>query len=57
MHVHVASSEGDAKFWLEPSLALAETHGLPERELTSIAKILERRRDEVERAWRSHFPA
>ena len=55
MHVHVASSEGEAKFWLEPRLELAENHGLPEREVTAIAKILERRRDEVASAWRSHF--
>jgi hypothetical protein len=55
MHVHVGSSEGDAKFWLEPRLELAENHGIPERELTTVAKILERRRDEVEAAWRKHF--
>ena len=55
MHVHVASSEGNAKFWLEPELELAENHGIPDRELSTIARILERRRDEVEAAWRKHF--
>ena len=55
MHVHVASSEGNAKFWLEPKLGLAENHGIPDRELSTIARILERRRDEVEAAWRKHF--
>lgn len=55
MHVHVASSEGDVKFWLKPKLEVAENHGIPDRELTTIAKILERRRDEVETAWRHHF--
>jgi len=55
MHVHVASSEGNAKFWLEPKLGLAENHGIPDRELSTIARIQERRRDEVEAAWRKHF--
>ncbi len=55
MHVHVASSEGEAKFWFEPQLELAENHGLPEREITVLARILERRSDEVRTAWRSHF--
>ncbi len=55
MHVHVASGEGEAKFWLEPRLELAENYGIPEREVTTIVKILERRSDEVEEAWRSHF--
>ena len=55
MPVHVASSEGDAKFWLEPELKLAENDGIPEREISTVAKILERRRHEVEAAWRKHF--
>ena len=55
MHVHVASSDGEAKFWLAPRLELAENHGLSEREITIVAKILDRRSDEVRTAWRSHF--
>ncbi|HEX6177325.1 MAG TPA: DUF4160 domain-containing protein [Thermoanaerobaculia bacterium] len=55
MHVHVGSSEGEAKFWLEPKLELADNQGLPEREITAIGKILERRSDEVRAAWRRHF--
>lgn len=55
MHVHVGSSEGEAKFWLEPRLELAESRGIPQRELTKIAKILERRKDEIANAWREHF--
>ena len=55
MHVPVGSSEGEAKFWREPRLELAENHGLPERGITAIGKILERRTDEVRTAWRRHF--
>ena len=28
MHVHVTSNNGEAKFWLEPEIALAVNHGL-----------------------------
>ena len=55
MHVHVGSPDGEAKFWLEPSLELAENHGIPQREITAVVKILERRSDEVKTAWHRHF--
>ncbi|HYR28699.1 MAG TPA: DUF4160 domain-containing protein, partial [Thermoanaerobaculia bacterium] len=29
MHVHVFSADGEAKFWLEPAIELAESKGLP----------------------------
>lgn len=54
MHVH-GVSEGQAKFWLEPKLELAENHGLPERGINVVGRILERRSDEVGAAWRRHF--
>ena len=28
MHVHVTHTAGEAKFWLEPSIALAQNFGL-----------------------------
>ena len=28
MHVHVQSPDGEAKFWLEPEIALAQNQGL-----------------------------
>ncbi|HJQ35905.1 MAG TPA: DUF4160 domain-containing protein [Thermoanaerobaculia bacterium] len=55
MHVHVFSSEGEAKFRLRPSIELAENRGIPSREITVLAKIIERRADEIAAAWREHF--
>lgn len=55
VHVHVASSHGNAKFWIAPEVEIAENHDIPERELTNIVKILQRRRNEIEAAWRRHF--
>jgi Domain of unknown function (DUF4160) len=55
MHVHVFSSEGEAKFWMEPEIELAENRGIPSREITVLAKIIERRADEIAAAWRERF--
>jgi len=55
MHVHVVSADGEAKFWIEPEIELADNHGIPEQHLTTIGKILERRIDEIAEAWHRHF--
>ena len=55
MHVHITCPEGEAKFWLEPIVALEENHGLPLRRLTELQKIVEGRKDEIVRAWKKHF--
>jgi hypothetical protein len=55
MHVHVYSADGEAKFWLEPSIELAESHGIASHGLRTIARIIERRADEITSAWHEHF--
>lgn len=55
MHIHVFSADGEVKFWLEPSVELADNAGIPPREVTVIRKIVERRKDEIASAWRNHF--
>lgn len=54
-HIHVLKGEGEAKFWLRPEVALAHSHGFSRRELTELARVVEARRDEIERAWHEHF--
>lgn len=56
-HVHVESSSGEAKFWLEPIVALAVSEGLTARQLTKIQKIVEAKRDVILKAWKTHFNA
>jgi hypothetical protein len=55
MHVHVFSAEGEAKFWLEPAVELAENRGIPARGITAIQSIVEERKNEIAAAWRRHF--
>ena len=54
-HIHVVSPEGEAKFWLEPIVALAESFRLDARELKELQEVIERRSDEIVRAWNKHF--
>ncbi len=55
IHVHISSPDGEAKFWLEPVLALAAHTGLTRKELTRMQHIIEAHHAEVVRAWRKHF--
>jgi len=32
-HIHITSPSGEAKFWIEPIVALADYHGFSERQL------------------------
>jgi hypothetical protein len=55
IHVHVESSQGEAKFWLEPQIELAANFGLPEHEIGRILELVRKREDEIRTAWRRHF--
>ena len=55
MHVHISSPEGEAKFWLEPVVALAYDYGLNPRQLKELHKIVEGRYDEIKKSWQKHF--
>jgi hypothetical protein len=55
MHVHVTSADGEAKFWLEPTVSLATYEGLDSKQLTRLQRIVERRHHEICKAWKSHF--
>lgn len=55
MHVHVMSTDGEAKYWLEPTVDLAQNHGLPPKQLGEIQEFIEDKYDEIEKAWKKHF--
>jgi len=40
MHVHVTCPDGEAKFWREPGIELAQNHGLDERRLRFIEALI-----------------
>ena len=55
VHVHVAGSRGEGKFWLEPQVALAENHGLSRQETRAALQLIEERENEIRAAWEKHF--
>lgn len=55
MHVHVISSDGEAKFWLDPDIELAKNYLYSRKELKQIETIIEVHYDELICAWRQHF--
>jgi hypothetical protein len=55
MHVHVQHADGEAKFWLEPLIELAQNHGLDEAHLKVIEKLIKEHIDEIRAAWNQHF--
>lgn len=55
MHVHIASSDSEAKFWLEAEIELAKNYNFSRKELREIEAIIEEHRDEFVAAWRKHF--
>lgn len=55
MHVHVYHAEGEAKFWLDPAVELAENHGLGRRRLAAALRLVLEHEDEIRHAWKGHF--
>ena len=55
IHVHVYHSNGEAKFWLEPAIELAQNYGLSAQELREIESLVLLREQEIKNAWRRHF--
>ena len=54
-HVHVFSTEGESKFWLEPEIELAKNYRHSERSLREIKKLIKEHCDEFINAWEKHF--
>lgn len=50
IHVHVAHPDGEAKFWLDPRLALATQTGLSSAQLHAAQEVVERHIEEVRHA-------
>ncbi len=54
-HIHVATTEGIAKFWLEPIITLSSYHNLSQKELRRIETLVREYQDEFTKAWDAHF--
>jgi hypothetical protein len=54
-HVHVVSADGEAKFWIEPIVALAAYTGYSKKQLSRLQHIVEENKNEILKAWQKHF--
>ena len=54
-HVHVQHADGQAKFWLEPNVELAQNYGLSSRQLAMALRHLKKNLNEIRSAWKAHF--
>lgn len=55
IHIHISCPDGEAKFWLEPIIALANSYGLKKKQLKEIQILIEDHKNEITSAWKKHF--
>lgn len=55
VHVHVQCADGEAKFWIEPAITLANSKGLSSAALRVAEDIIRDHEDEIRNAWQRHF--
>jgi hypothetical protein len=55
IHVHVQGDRGEAKFWLEPKIELAQNYGLSQASVRSALRVIREREDEIRESWKAHF--
>ena len=54
-HIHVRGGGRDAKVWIEPSVAIADSYGFNPSELSRILRTIEANRALILKAWHEHF--
>lgn len=55
LHVHVQGQDGEAKFWLEPTIELAQHTGLTRREISEVLRLVQEHENDIHSAWHKHF--
>ena len=55
IHIHVTHTDGEAKFWLEPTVVLAMNQGLSQQQLTHAMLLVQQHYQEIWNAWHTHF--
>jgi hypothetical protein len=55
VHIHVSHPGGEAKFWLEPEITIARTHGLTEKQIATAFRLIRIHENEIRSAWKKHF--
>jgi len=55
VHVHMRKGGGEAKFWVEPAVDLAESCGLKVREVAEAERLVRKHKALIISKWHEHF--
>ncbi len=55
LHIHIRKGENVAKFWLEPSISVAQSYGMTSSELHKLSKAVKDNVELIKRAWDEYF--
>jgi len=55
LHIHIRKNEKVAKFWLKPTVSLAESYRMKSHELSELQKVIEKNAKLIKRAWYEYF--
>ena len=55
VHIHVSHPDGEAKFWLKPTIELARNIGLSSSKIKDAERLIESRQQEITDAWNNYF--
>ena len=54
-HIHVVCGDGEAKYWIVPSIELAVNHRLSPAQLSEVEQLIKEHHDQITGAWQKHF--
>lgn len=55
IHVHVHTADGEAKFWLDPQIELAQQVGMSDKVWKGALALVRSHEQEIRDAWNEHF--
>ncbi len=55
IHIHVISSDGEAKIWLDPKIEVEKSLGYNSSQINEIIEQVEIHEDEIRRSWKGFF--
>ncbi|MBV6483670.1 MAG: hypothetical protein KFKLKKLM_00122 [Flavobacteriales bacterium] len=55
IHIHIEKAEGNAKFWLEPTLKEEYSYDFTANQKKEIKRILENNQEQLKKAWNEYF--
>ena len=54
-HIHVSSSNGEAKIWIEPDVSVAKVVNLSQQEVNKIISLVNENLEIINEHWNKHF--